>query len=184
MSLARLKTKAGSIIESSIPAPEAAPVFSSGPPIPTMYFENGSPASVAAFLSLSDADSPDFDTGSLTVTAVSASAFDQLSIRNQGSGAGQSGFSGNQVSYGGVTIGTASGGANGASLTISFNANASVAAVQALVRDVTFASTDEALHTGGRSFTLVVNDGDGESAQTQTKHYPGQCQPQSAIPSR
>ena len=102
------------------------------------------------------------------MSVASATTFDQLGIRNQGTGAGQIGLSGDQVTYGGVTIGTVTGGANGSSLVVSLNAGATPAAVQALVRNVTFASTNEALQSGSKSFTLVVNDGDGNSAQIQT----------------
>ena len=43
-----------------------------------------------------------------------------MSIRNQGTGAGQIGFAGGTVSFGGVAIGTVSGGAGG-NLTVAFN---------------------------------------------------------------
>ena len=60
---------------------------------------------------VTDVDSTDFDTGTLTVsfTAGSDSTEDVLAIRNQGTGAGQIGVSGLNVTYSGVTIGTYTG---------------------------------------------------------------------------
>ena len=64
---------------------------------------------------VSDVDSTNFDTGTLTVSFVagSDSAEDVLAIRNQGSGAGQIGVSGSNVTYDGTAIGTFTGGSGG-----------------------------------------------------------------------
>ena len=69
---------------------------------------------------VSDVDSADFDTGTLTVsfTAGSDGAEDVLAIRNQGTGAGQIGVSGSNVSYAGTTIGSFTGGSGGIDLVI------------------------------------------------------------------
>jgi hypothetical protein len=74
-----------------------------------VVIEQGADALVA------DVDSTDFDTGTLTVsfTAGSDSAEDVLAIRNQGTGAGQIGVSGADVTYAGTTIGTYAGGSGG-----------------------------------------------------------------------
>jgi hypothetical protein len=61
----------------------------------------------------------DFDGGTLTVSGLLAE--DTVSVQNQGTGAGQIGLSGANVTYEGVIIGTLAGGA-GATLTITFNA--------------------------------------------------------------
>ena len=62
---------------------------------------------------------PAFDGGGFSVFYVSGgSADDQLSVRDQGSGFGQVGLVGNQVSFGGVVIGTVSGGTDGAGLQV------------------------------------------------------------------
>ena len=57
---------------------------------------------------VADVDSTNFDTGTLTVSipAGGDSAEDVLSIRHQGTGAGQIGVSGSTVTYRGATIGT------------------------------------------------------------------------------
>ena len=55
---------------------------------------------------VSDVDSADFDTGTLTIsfTAGSDAAEDVLAIRNQGTGAGQIGVSGSNVTYGAAVV--------------------------------------------------------------------------------
>jgi hypothetical protein len=93
---------------------------------------------------VTDVDSVDFSTGTLTVsfTAGSDSAEDVLAIRNQGTGAGQIGVSGANVTYQGVTIGTFTGGSSGSNLVITFNASATPTAVTALVQNITYQDTD------------------------------------------
>ena len=113
---------------------------------------------------VSDVDSADFDTGTLTVsfTAGSDSAEDVLAIRNQGTGAGQIGVSGATVTYQGVTIGTFTGGSSGTNLVITFNASATPTAVTALVKNITYQDTDtNAPTTGARTVRYVLTDGDG-----------------------
>lgn len=115
-------------------------------------------------VSVTDSDTTDFGGGSLTVSfaAGSDSAEDVLSIRNQGTGTGQIGTSGSNVTYGGVTIGTFSGGSSGANLVVSFNGNATPVAAEALMQNVTFQNTDNAAPTeGARTVRFVINDGDG-----------------------
>ena len=113
---------------------------------------------------VSDVESVDFNTGTLTVsfTAGSDSAEDVLAIRNQGTGAGQIGVSGSNVTYGGVTIGSFAGGSGGADLVVTFNASSTAAAAQALIRNITFQDTDtNAPTTGARTVRFVLTDGDG-----------------------
>ena len=59
-----------------------------------------------------DNDSPNFAGGVLTVTITNnaSTSYDRIEIKNTGNGAGQIGFSGSTIKYGGVTIGTLSGG--------------------------------------------------------------------------
>ena len=114
---------------------------------------------------VSDSDSADFAGGNLTV-AISANGVaseDLLGLRNQGTGAGQIGVSGSTVSYGGVTIGSLSGGTGGANLVVTFNANANAAAVQALVRNLTYENSNagNAIGQASRTLSITLNDGDG-----------------------
>ena len=85
---------------------------------------------------------------------------DQLTIQNQGTGAGQIGVSVNNVTYGGVTIGTFSGGTNGSSLVVTFNSgSATPQAVQALVDHILYSSS--AIASSSKTVTYTLNDGDG-----------------------
>ncbi|WHZ26464.1 MAG: hypothetical protein OJF51_001259 [Nitrospira sp.] len=113
---------------------------------------------------VADVDSPNLDTGTLTVSipAGGDSAEDVLSIRNQGTGAGQIGVSGSTVTYGGTTIGTFAGGSSGSNLVITLNSNATLTAVTALVKNITYQNTDtDAPTTGARTVRFVLTDGDG-----------------------
>ncbi len=85
----------------------------------------------------------------------------RVSIITQGNGAGQIGFAGGTVSYGGVTFGTASGG-TGTSFTVTFNANATGAAVDALIQRLSYGNTSDTPWTE-RSLTLNVVDGAGRN---------------------
>ncbi len=114
--------------------------------------------------SVIDVDSLDFNSGTLTVsfTAGSDSAEDVLGIRSQGTGAGQIGVSGSNVTYGGTTIGTLTGGSGGSNLVVTFNANSTPAAATALVQNITYQNTDTGAPTGGiRTVRFVLTDGDG-----------------------
>lgn len=113
---------------------------------------------------VTDTDSTDFSGGNLTVQIVTnyqsgTGAQDSLNIVNEGTGVGQIGLSGTNVTYGGTIIGTATGNGTG-TLVVSFNAAATPAAVQALVRDIGFN------HDGNNPAALVrtvqfrLNDGD------------------------
>ncbi|MEQ1848790.1 MAG: hypothetical protein ABL983_24830, partial [Nitrospira sp.] len=113
---------------------------------------------------VADVDSTNFDTGTLTVSISAGmdSAEDVLSIQNQGTGAGQIGVSGSNVTYGGVTIGTFTGGSSGSNLVITFNASATPTAVTALVKNIAYENTDTAMPTAGaRTVRYVLTDGDG-----------------------
>ena len=105
-------------------------------------------------------DSPNFDGGYLTVHfAQGGTSGDTLAIRNQGTSAGQIGVAGSNVTYGGVIIGTFTGGMSGAQLSISFNANATQAAISALLENITFATTGSGATT--KEVHIWVSDGDG-----------------------
>ena len=75
---------------------------------------------------------------------------------------GEIGVSGNVVSFGGVVFATFTGGTNGSTpLVIALNSNATTAAVQALVRNITFATTSTSTIT--RTIRFAVTDGNGGS---------------------
>lgn len=138
-----------------------APQLSSGATL--SYTENDPASPISPAATVTDADSTDFNGGSLTASfTANGTAADQLAVRNEGSGAGQIGVSGANITYGGTTIGTFSGGTNGTDLVITFTSSAATpAAVQALVRNITFANTSENPSTLARTVSFTVVDGDG-----------------------
>ena len=91
---------------------------------------------------IADIDSTDFDSGTLTVavTGNAAPGEDCCRSRTRVSGAGQIGVAGNAVSFGGVQFATFTGGSGGNPLVFTFDADATPAAVQALVRDIFYAT--------------------------------------------
>ncbi|WP_164122336.1 MBG domain-containing protein [Sphingobacterium sp. xlx-130] len=143
-----------------------APVLSNLNGDAVIYTEGDAAISIDAGsnATVTDSDSPDFDGGNVRVaiTANRVSADDVLSIRNQGTGAGQIGVSGSNVTYAGVIIGTWSGGIGVNDLVVSFNGNSSMAGAQALVRNLTYINTNTTdPSTSARTVTVTVNDGDG-----------------------
>jgi len=117
---------------------------------------------IDASVGLSDPDSGNFNGGRLDLYYVQGGgAEDQLGVVNEGTGPGQIGVSGATVSYGGVAIGTISGGTNGANLRIDFTSTAAtVAAVEALIERLGYANTDSSPNAS-RTLGLRVSDGDG-----------------------
>ena len=87
--------------------------------------------------------STDFDTESLIISTTGG-AEDSLSINNEGTGAGQIGLSGTNITYEGTTIGNlVSTGALGADLQIDLNANATKAAIENLIENITYRNSSD-----------------------------------------
>ncbi|MBF0261883.1 MAG: DUF4347 domain-containing protein, partial [Magnetococcales bacterium] len=122
-------------------------------------------------VTVTDADSPDFSGGQLTVS-ISANrdtTDDVLAIRNQGTGAGQIGVSGANVTYQGTVIGTFAGGGGSNDLVVTLNANANPTSVTALLRNITYTNTDtSAPSTATRSIAFRLTDGNGGTSTTAT----------------
>ena len=113
---------------------------------------------------VSDVDSADFDGGILNVAFQSGSdsSEDVLSIANQGTGIGQIGISGTDVSYEGTVIGAFTGGTGGSDLVITLDSDATTAATTALIQAITFENTNTDDPTAGnRTVRFVLTDGDG-----------------------
>lgn len=126
------------------------------------YEENDSPRRLAPDATVGDLDSPSLEGGSLTVDiTVNAKPADRLEIRNQGSGSGQIGVSAGNVLFGGVVIGSFSGGAGTTPLLVSFTSAASPEAVQALVRQITFRTLGDHPSSLARTIRFRLNDGHG-----------------------
>ena len=120
------------------------------------FAENAAPALLDAVVAFTGGES-EFGGGRLVVGGLLAE--DRVSILAEGTGAGQIGVSGAAVTYGGITIGTASGGVGG-SLVVSFTAGATAAAVDALIQRLAYQHVSDA-PTATRSLTLNVVDGAG-----------------------
>ncbi len=119
---------------------------------------------VDATASITDPDSHDFDTGTLTVSLPSgATSGDIIAIQNQGTGSGFVGVSGANVTYGGVVIGTFVGGNAGTPLVITFNSfsNPTPQSIQAVLRAITFQNTSDNPPANARPLRFVATDGDG-----------------------
>lgn len=115
---------------------------------------------------LADLTSPDFDGGTITMSIITngRAAEDVLRVGTVGGIA----VRGNDVVHtGGVTIGTAAGGAGGSDLVVRLNANATIARVQALVRALQYMNTDPAtINTANRTIRVAVTDGDGSNGES------------------
>ncbi|WP_236025116.1 DUF4347 domain-containing protein [Arenibaculum pallidiluteum] len=135
----------------------------SGLPASASYAEGASPTVIGPAVTLGDIDSPDFNGGSLRLALLSGgTADDRLSIRNQGTGAGQIGFDGTTLTYGGAVIGTVAGGSGTTPLVVTFTSTAATrAAVEALIENLTFSNVSEHPDTAPRTARLTVVDGDG-----------------------
>ncbi|GGG79225.1 hypothetical protein GCM10007415_09220 [Parapedobacter pyrenivorans] len=131
---------------------------------PAVLIDAGGDATV------SDPDSPDFNGGSLTVSIVSngAAGEDRLTIRDEGTAAGQIGVSGGDVTYGGTTIGTLTGGTGGIDLIVTFNSAATPAVAQALIRNLTYSNSNSVNPSPDpRTIRITLADGDGATSAFQ-----------------
>jgi hypothetical protein len=134
-----------------------------------VYTENDEATVIGNTATVSDPGSPDFDNGSLVVRfTTNGTADDRLAIRNEGTGLGQISVSGSDVAYGGITIGSFTGGTGTTPLTITFNASATPAVAQALVQNITFTNVSDAPSTLVRIISFVLTDGDGGTSNTVT----------------
>jgi hypothetical protein len=116
---------------------------------------------VGANATIADIDSPNFDTGTLTVaiTGGLVAAEDQLVVTATGTVT----FTVNTVSVGGIQIATyTGGGAGGGNLVFTFDADATPAAVAALIHAIGYTNSDLTSPTGGiRTIGWTLVDGDG-----------------------
>ena len=129
---------------------------------PVAFLENtvnAAPQIIDGDVTFTDPDN-NFDGGRLTVAGLLAQ--DTVAIRNQGTGTGEIGVSGSNVSFGGSVIGSFAGGA-GSTLTVTFNAAATAAGIEALIENLTYANSPDA-PAASRSFELKVTDAAGFAA--------------------
>lgn len=161
------------VILTDLKGPNADPVLGGLNGKTASYIEGSSATLIDAtgVATVTDSDSANFDGGQLRVAISSGgqSLEDVLGIRSQGTGAGEIGVSGANVTYGGVVIGTYSGGSNGTNLVVTFNTAATAAAAQALVRNLTYLNNNGFdPGTTTRNISVTVTDGDGGTSASAT----------------
>ncbi len=100
---------------------------------------------------------------SIAITANGDNANDLLGITNQGTGFGQIGVNGSNITYSGTTIGTFTGGTGGSSLVVTFNGNATAAAVSSLMNEINFETASSSTATRTVQFTFTPSAGNGSA---------------------
>ncbi len=131
------------------------------------YTENGAPVILDSDATVTDVDSRNLDTGKLSIIITgNAEATDRIRIKHTGNGAGQVGVSGTTISYGGVAIGTYTG---AKALVITFNAQATPVAVQAVLRNATYFTVSDTPSTLNRTVRVYMTDGDGGTSTLSYK---------------
>lgn len=134
--------------------------------------ENAPAISIVTGATVSDADAPsDLSGGVLTVAiAANRDVADELGIASVVGDPLQFNSIAKTVSYQGTQFGVVSGGsAGGSDLVVTFDANATLTAVQALVRRITFRTVGDRPSTLQRAVTFTVSDGDGGTSSPATK---------------
>ena len=147
------------------PASNADPVLSADPLV-TYAFGNA-PVAVYQNATLTDADSADFDGGSLEVLLEDTGYFEGIYVR---AGFGVTIDGSTNVLVNGVNIGTFDGqdstnvaGTDYDRLTYNFNANATPARILTLLESLHFNSVENAPTVGVRDVITIITDGDGGS---------------------
>jgi len=111
-------------------------------------------------VNVSDDDSPNFNTGKLTVKlSANGTPGDRLFIYNQGTNPGEIEINGSNVTYGGTTFGSFSGGDGITPLSVTFNANSTPETAQALLHNISYQHTSENSNTRTRTVQFQLTDG-------------------------
>ncbi len=133
------------------------------------YTENALPIRIAPNAVVTDVDSLNFRGGLLkAVITANAQSGDHLSISNSGIGAGKIGVDAlGWVTFGGVRIGRPSG-LNTVSLSVTLTNAATPAAVQELVRSISFYAGGDNPIANVRNISFQANDGGGGVSATTT----------------
>lgn len=131
------------------------------------YLLGDPPVVIDTGATVEDGDSPFFGNGKLRVTLTNNGTGDTLNVRSQGNGPGQISTSiGASVLFGGTQIGIiTTKTVVPPVLEVTFNGKASLAAVQALIQNITFSNTTAPTAPGSRVATFIVNDGFLDSAE-------------------
>lgn len=131
------------------------------------WTEGAGPVVAVTGATVQDPDWIDFSGGSLTVTPsapgvpAGTAALDVVAIRDQGTGLGQIGVSGSNVTFGGAAIGAISSGGAGQPLVVALNLNASESSVAALIANLTFDHLGRDPTALPRVLAIALDDGKG-----------------------
>ncbi len=138
---------------------------------PTTYTENASPVAVAPAATLVDPEG-NFTGGTITISiTANASADDRLQVASQGFAIGQISVANNFLLFstatGPVNVGSISGGEGLSPLVITLNNNATSAAIEAIVRAVTFQVVGDTPSSLQRTVDVEVLDSNLASSGAQ-----------------
>jgi uncharacterized delta-60 repeat protein len=132
------------------------------------YTENASAIFIDPDATVLDPDSQDFDSGKLTVRfSNSGTADDRLIV--QSSTTNKITVNNTSILYDSSLIGTFSGGIGTQDLVINFTSKATPAAVQAVLRSVSYANISDNPTTTARTVSFVLTDGDGGTSAVVSK---------------
>ncbi|MEK6263038.1 MAG: hypothetical protein AABP62_31040, partial [Planctomycetota bacterium] len=132
------------------------------------YTANGPVVLLDQNATVTDVDTTRFNGGALTISlTANAEATDLLGIRQV---TRLIVVSGSNVTYRGTIVGTLAGGVGTADLVITFNANATVSAVQTVLRNVTYRSVSANPSTAPRTVRITLTDGGGATSNLPTKN--------------
>jgi murein DD-endopeptidase MepM/ murein hydrolase activator NlpD len=138
-------------------APAGSPVVTLADPAVAYNF-GGPPKAISPDATVADSNSANFNGGSLVVDfAAGGAATDRLGILNQGPIT----VIGSNVLYNSTPIGTFAGGAGLTPLVVTFNANATPAAAQALAQAVAYANVSATPLTAPRWARFTLTDDTG-----------------------
>lgn len=128
----------------------------------TVFRGRGTPVVIDATATVTDSDTTNWSGGHLKVEfATLGSPHDWLALRST---AGSVTVSETSISFNGAVIGTFSGGENGTPLVVAFNALASLAAVEAVLRNVTFGTTATDADSLARYVRFSLTDETGKTS--------------------
>lgn len=131
------------------------------------WTEDTLPVVIDSDVAVTDVDSLNFSGGRLVVSITgNVQDSDRVSIRNQGIRAGETGTTGSAVTYGGVVIGIFSGTTE---LNVDLNSNATILAVQALLRNIVYSSVSQNPSLSPRTVSMTLDDGDGGVSEVSMK---------------
>jgi hypothetical protein len=145
---------------------QAAPVIANLQGDDVGFLEGSTPqyADAGGNASVTDADSADFDTGTLTV-AITANGVAAEDVLAPGTDADFT-IVGNEIKYAGLTVATFAGGSNGNPLVITFTAEATPARVSTILTLVNYDNVNDLNpSTAQRTITWTLTDGDGGTVQ-------------------